>query len=140
MEENETANESDLLRRNEDSILSEDPTHFGSLDQGRSRARVTDPFLQPPSVLRGSLDMTGQNEATLDNAENDVPQVKNFVQPFVVDFTKLICFWLLTLYSVLSFLVILVFLIVSIFIKVADGTVFGCTIFNHFKSILFYQS
>ena len=85
MEENETANESDLLRRNEDSILSEDPTHFGSLDQGRSRARVTDPFLQPPSVLRGSLDMTGQNEATLDNAENDVPQVKNFVQPFVVD-------------------------------------------------------
>ena len=85
MEENETANESDVLRRNEDSRLSEDQTHFGSLDQGRSRAGlgVTDPFLPLPSV-RGSLDMIGQNEATLDNAENDVPQVKNFVQPFVL--------------------------------------------------------
>jgi hypothetical protein len=30
------------------------------------------------------MDMIGQNEATLDNAENDVPQVKNFVQPFVL--------------------------------------------------------
>ena len=85
MEENETANESDLLRRNEDSSLNEELTHFGSLDQGRSRAGlgVTDPFLPLPSV-RGSLDMIGQNEATLDNAENDVPQVKNFVQPFVL--------------------------------------------------------
>ena len=88
MEENETANESDLLRRNEDSSLNEEHTHFGSLDQGRSRASraglgVTDPFLPLPSV-RGSLDMIGQNEATLDNAENDVPQVKNFVQPFVL--------------------------------------------------------
>ena len=77
MEENETANESDVLRRNEDSQLSEEPTHFGSLDQGRSRAGVTDAFLQLPSV-RGSLDIIGQNEATLDNAENDVPQVKIF--------------------------------------------------------------
>ena len=86
MEENETANESDLLRRNEDSSLNEEHTHFGSLDQGRSRAGlgVTDPFLPLPSV-RGSMDMIGQNEATLlDNAENDVPQVKNFVQPFVL--------------------------------------------------------
>ena len=85
MEENKTANESDVLRRNEDSRLSEDQTHFGSLDQGRSRAGlgVTDPFLPLPSV-RGSLDMIGQNEATLDDAENDVPQVKNFVQPFVL--------------------------------------------------------
>jgi len=79
MEENETANESDLLRRNEDSSLNEEHTHFGSLDQGRSRASraglgVTDPFLPLPSV-RGSMDMIGQNEATLlDNAENDVPQ------------------------------------------------------------------
>jgi len=73
MEENETANESDVLRRNEDSSLNEEHTHFGSLDQGRSRAGVTDPFLQLPSV-RGSLDMIGQNEATLDHAENDVHQ------------------------------------------------------------------
>ena len=75
MEENKTANESDVLRRNEDSRLSEDQTHFGSLDQGRSRAGlgVTDPFLPLPSV-RGSLDMIGQNEATLDNVENNVPQ------------------------------------------------------------------
>jgi hypothetical protein len=73
MEENENANESEL-RRNEDSNLSEEQTRFGSLDQGRSRAGVTDPFLQIPSV-RGSLDLMGQNEATLDNAENDVPQV-----------------------------------------------------------------
>ena len=73
MEENETANESDVLRRNEDSRLSEDATHSGSLDQGRSRAGlgVTDQFLQLPSGL-GSLDMIGQNEATLDDAENDV--------------------------------------------------------------------
>ena len=84
MEENETANESDVLRRNEDSSLNEEHTHFGSLDQGRSRAGVTDPFLQLPSV-RGSLDMIGQNEATLDHAENDVHQVKNFVQPVAVD-------------------------------------------------------
>merc|ERR550534_1827598 len=78
MEENETANESDLLRRNEDSSLNEELTHFGSLDQGRSRASraglgITDPFLPLPSV-RGSMDMIGQNEATLDNADNDVPQ------------------------------------------------------------------
>ena len=103
MEENETANESDVLRRNEDSRLSEDQTHFGSLDQGRSRAGlgVTDPFLPLPSV-RGSLDMIGQNEATLDNAENEVPQVKYFVQPLFCLYLGSFSLVLVTVESVFS--------------------------------------